>query len=922
MREKIHQIREKFKSPELRQLEFDTVRIFPHQINQLEFIEKPLIPTLENLDQFAQKKVRPMEWNYLTSSLWAKKSSSSPAAKEQLHPFGGKQQIKKNTGRLEEPAEAAAREMHEESQIFGILPDDLLPFHDWEHGFNSPDYIESAPKKDKLKHPAKLTYQEKLFWAKVPSFAEPHSYIREDFIESIRKLSWLDVMNLMDQGYLEIDSGRCNLWDSISTNQELREKQQVWTDKSENYIREMLKYFSMHYEAMVLKSLIDTILENSEKSLQKDIITAHKDPKVTVDPASETNPNWHDILTIPNEFIDDVSLEKFLDPERIRNLIITRETKHLFKDLGYFISSARRFLFRIESVLPIDKIDLNKSEDILSPDLINNIVILAGRKQNLLKRRVALIRELRRAYKSLVFKDSLQFIDQAGPQTAFLLARNLVDMQEITPEEYKMLEQFPDFKLLLDTVLKPLQIDTNNRNWYANMIDKLTRYRMLKTKNLTEKMKTNERQEYRQMKKNILLYFAQQTGISVPEIPFYFNGGENYLKKRMNKILEGIVDPLLRAKLNRQLQSQSPSFFDDALLMAFGVGDNRILTSEERGLAWRLIVLTLRNIEKEIIKRKLQEKSSEDLFGTILHSIATRGQPQPLEELGITPDEYTFNYSLPERLKIEYSGKEYEIYLPQHIPVTELVYYRQKDDESLLGKWIERGKISYLTFDPTVRYIDKIRPYADIDDYDGTLFINNLDFDRLWSEILKKNPALIIQRFAPGSKFYETVNNQIKILLTKMLVDAYLQELEKRGFEHEIFKPRFSEYLTVLRPGEEYKGSGASDIKWAWAKFDLKARRRIDSTDEEYVMEIQRYPDLIEAEKKKRNDKEVYSKTRPFVPSEIGYFSEAYILYGIQQEYQELIKRRTESVNIFPGKPGKKIIIHVPNWIKKKVQIN
>lgn len=891
----LQEIRERLNSPERIEIEENRASIFAWNIVPSDQIIRSLTPAIADLDQFRSEDDRPTNISEFTASLWIQKSEMSPAF-NQVQLVGG--EIKN-----EESAKAAIRELAEEGHIYGINTDMLKSLGKRKYKIDHDNYRSDEIGNHNRK--ARVTKKDEVFITQTPSLITAQSFDAKDKIKRFLYFTPGKVDELFTENkvYLSEYNEWVLLQDSLSTNELIRQRQNVQSSPEiDQAIKDTALYHAYYFEAETTLKIISKLREYS--------------------------PSIGHARYLDRELEKIISRFQAINSGQLRSVREEGFTTDLVL-LRKLAVDSKKYFFKFESQLTTQDIDLTSADDVLPAEVIEAINHLNGfkpKQERALKKRVHLLREIRQAYQAVEFEENLKFIERSGPQAAFLAAQNLLQMNKLTNNEYRLInEKLPEIALFLNLLLFTFEVSPEQENWYEELILKMHQYAIGKILYIEGEEEKADFTEQKTTRNLLETTFAYNLGIEPEQIIEYIDNANNF-SAYIDKPLESSADPLLRSQLYNYIQGRITREFDELLMRAFGVviAGRPKTTLTDRWISWKTLIMTIRNVETDMVRNFNESPDAERIFNHIFNDHLVDKVLTQQAELHIPGHLPWGRYQLQESLEI----KNLEIRLPGLVKplqinldgiIPELLSIkRPKLPNSITRKNMERGPINWvdqpdINGQKKIRYIDHIDQGWDIQDYYGRMIV--IDTDKFWHDVLEKNSWLKVLPFKEHQK--KQIIQAWSHEVIKQIINCYEKKAVEFNFEYERVKPRLSKYLMDVYPHEKYFGSGSSKANlgnenWAWVKFahiviprpgyhtDMDPNVQIDE-------ELQIFPSIEDA-KIKITDDARYDRDRLLTAHREGYFPLMFVLYYLHPVYPEITKKLRQEGTIFPGPPRENVL--------------
>lgn len=514
-------------------------------------------------------------------------------------------------------------------------------------------------------------------------------------------------------------------------------------------------------------------------------------------------------------------------------------------------------------------------------------VFSLGIEQRKLIQRMHIVEEFDQALRATILEHNLPFMETQYEQRPFLAAMILLKTGNLGIWEYnKMQAVCPEVTAVFDTICAAFGIDiSSNPEWYPQMMQNLKEYRDNKLDKIQHRTSPEIERTVDKTEKDFRTGYARRMGIRADDLSYWVaqvNEFHRSLEPTFSKIAGSseVVSGLMP-----DLQATGTADISEIFLRMFGFDqyrkDSKPLSAEQRYQAWvKALMIKVAFEADQIYTQKLNTYTR--VSRTVFAQMVKDASPEQTIQ-SITP---------------EFSLHRYKLDLPVtgNIPIlqgytdvldlTRLSFYilsgiRDKDFWSYIRKALERG--------------------SDISDFFGRMIV--MDSDSLMEEARRFIPKHLSRRIKEQDLI--ALRDRCAREAIKAIADYYRKTMDEWKYPFVTRKERASrllqgvyEELGMQLGDPNYRGSGASGVGWSWLKYVLKYTDNQDVKSVEVEEEIQIFPSIKDAQRKKEDD-EGYFLRRLFVPHksnrpEMGncaYYPLSLILYGIQQAYEEIMEQ-------------------------------
>lgn len=772
---------------------------------------------------------------YLTESCWLLKDDPSPAA-GQLQLPGGRRRDEKD-GKKEDPVRTLIRETGEEIHVFGIVNDRVNCITEWEHSFEHDRY----PEEGTLLRPVKkkrtrIKYHNTVLIAEAPATTDPQSYKTGDSIKEVVRLNLKQLRYLLDHNHIYLNgkhNRKVDLQDSLSSDTAIRGMQKTQTDGQEEAIKPKLIQAALAFE---VKTLVRVAQKFFDISLSQD--------------------KWANYVR--KKFTYALSGIDMDDPREFYRMEVTK--------LDSLRSVLVSLLNATEKNLSAADVDLSDTRDVL-PLTYPASSNISGPDRNRLRKRVKLIRNLRRAQKLVTIENNLISFAHAGPQAPFLFGQSFLLLNKYTPHEYKLMARNKEMRDLLGTLCEVFNVETDKYpDWYEELKRRMALYREQKTHynlnpaSIDEETKLQVESKSQQLASK----FAAKLKIPPSELADHLEKALRYSQRYIPQALAS--SPHLPKHLQAQLVpvrlGKGSVNFDELCLSMMGIPSSKAetVTPESRWVALRTILLAITDLEAKRMAQRNNIQSVLDPFLTYFNllKLQTVGT-----ERGKEADNKTYERAVLDfRSELEYTWGE-SVIVFRNIQPQILSYFREKDEDSIVRKLIERGRENGNS----------------ILDYNGRMF--TIDTEYFWNELIKIHP------FAKGASPKDKAEiTRIWVGdVVKYILNHYEEYAKRSGYKAQRFNPRIYGIFENLFEHDYFAGSGASKITWDWFKCVLE----FSHDNLTFREELQFF--TSEGAADKLSDDKRYSYERQFIAHEPGYYPPVTVYFLPHREYGKLVEQ-------------------------------
>lgn len=729
---------------------------------------------------------------------------------------------------------ALARELQEEGNFFGINPELADEIIHRNTQMTQADWRGTGPKK--------ISSDETFFVLEVPSFINPFPPDADTKAKAIVELSPQNTESLFDRDEIELDGlGTYKIMDSLSLLDVRKTAHNISSDLDVNAVKEAYVVAAFHFEAQMRTELIDRLLEISTQE---------------------------GVSTFRNEVWMRVK-------SKLPGLRTTAELKR-------FVQDTNEVLAKFENGFSARKHKVDDYFDVLSKEVIH-FGVRDERVGKKLIKRALFLREISRAMHTISFEHGIQFIQNTGDQKPYVLTQLMLQLDTITSYEYEIIKrESPELAAIYDTALEVFGINPEtNDHWFDELKKRMKAYRDLKVRaNAIKVVETISQQddlkEYTILADKFKNIYAQKLGIGTTEMSTRADK-RNGFYAFIEKFISNIADPNLRKRMFPNPLELGTSMVDEIFIRIFGfnqydeIKDATSESKSQRSLAHASLLL-LRDVDKIEKKRGYMLDRNTYVFRGIFQEIASQELGKEIA-IDIAPGYTFYKYvlSLPTN-PVTVNGMPIDL---QRFNIRVFSGLRNKAEDSLLRKHIERG--------------------TDMSDFFGQMVI--IDADSLREEF--------IQAFPDQGEF----TNEFISLATREIAAGILRQFKSKSEIKGEFSTRKEKaragFKDIFRdvgiePGDiDYMGSRADEIVFDWAKlvliFDNPANRSINGLPIE--TELQILASLEDAKRKYEDDLKGFGLRRLFLSHRDGYFSFMYAMFGIHDEYPEVVVKHFDSVN-------------------------
>lgn len=781
---------------------------------------------------------------FFTSSIWAAKRADA-VNPDQVVLSGGKMGINHDENRPETVGEAAVRQLAGEGHFYGLVPADIKLIAQRDYSFLHPHY--------KGGKPTTIVNHETITEAEVAPFLEARFYDPEDklsepIIFSPKELQMFLATGKTDR-IAQYSLKHFTLLDSLWENAPTRKKARVETDGRESEIRDRLTLGHYAFEVRTRIELTEHLLSMTHPKHAELLRSEWRKLKKSV-------LKTHDLLNLDQAISFMRMYRQFL-----------RKFEHTYSftdDQRGNEQKAKRYL---NQFFPAELVTALTESEVTTERLWQRALIVG---------------ELRQALQRVTFDHSLAFIKNAGPQKPFLLAQIIQNLDTITNYEYRKIKEFKEVASLFEIGAKAFGINIeDDPDWYEKLRERIRLYRNLKLKQRSKHKTFEESDDYEELNFDLHSEYAKSLGVTVDEIAVLSNGANTFLEYSTQP-LDLIIDQDVKMRLLPDWEEIGTKSFDELYMRLFGFDqydpafDN--LPADKRIEAWVKILL-MRNVKDVHAVWKNHLQTPLYFFRSAFNNIIHREQ--------VGSETYAPNITFPKyKLSVPIDG-EFQL------PFTFNTNIKFADFPAIIASEPhDKEFISALR-----KYLERSGPTGEfrIQDFFGRMII--IDVNAFQTELASRFPLQTIARLLP----MEEITKKWLYAVAKAIVKSYKEQLEEWGFAYQTDREReegaFQGVLAEAGIETNYPTQrheiGASKPKWDWLKFVHKIHRNDTKVTSE---ELQ----ILHQAREKFADDKRYRLESMFEVRRAGYFPSIQVFFGIQKDYDEVVRSRYQGI-VFAG---------------------